>query len=108
MVHILDNKKQATTNNSNSNILEGPINLVAPDWATNYTFTKALGKVVRRPTLFPFPAFLVKLLFGEMGEETLLGGTHAVPTKLLESGFHFQHPSVEEALHSAIYEEQDI
>jgi len=109
MVHILDNKNQATTHsNSNSNILEGPINLVAPDGATNDTFTKALGKVVRRPTLFPFPAFLVKVLFGEMGEETLLGGTHAVPTKLLESGFHFQHSSVEEALHSAIYEEQDI
>ena len=97
MVHVLETPS-----------LTGPVNLCAPDGATNYEFTKAMGKVMNRPTLLPFPAFAVSLLFGEMGEEVLLGGTHAVPKKLLDSGFQFLHPNVEDAVRSAIEEENDI
>ena len=43
-------------------------------------------------------------MFGEMGEEVLLGGTRVHPTKLLESGFEFQHPTVDEAVQSAVSE----
>lgn len=82
--------------------LEGVINLTSPNPVTNYDFTQALGKVMNRPTIVPFPSFAVSLLFGEMGEETLLGGNRIVPTKLLQSGFRFLHPTIEEAIQSAI------
>lgn len=84
--------------------LDGPVNMCAPGCCTNAEFTQAMGTVLRRPTLLPLPAFAVSLLFGEMGEEILLGGTRANPTKLLESGFEFLHPNVVEAVQSAIEE----
>jgi uncharacterized protein len=93
MVHVLETPK-----------LSGPVNMCAPIGATNAEFTTAMGKVLKRPTILPFPAFAVSLLFGEMGEEVLLGGTRATPKKLLDSGFQFQHPSVEEAVASAVKE----
>lgn len=99
VVHILGSP------NSDTNHLEGPINIVAPTPATNTEFTRALGKVLSRPTIVPLPAFLVKILFGEMGEEMLLGGVRAHPKKLLESGFVFQHETVEDALEDAVREE---
>ena len=89
--------------------LEGPINMCAPGsddcgGCTNEEFTKAFGTVLNRPTILPLPSFAVSLLFGEMGEEVLLGGTRAVPRKLVDSGFEFLHPDVESALKSAVNE----
>lgn len=84
--------------------LKGPVNFVAPNPCTNAEFTKALGGAMGRPTLLPFPAFAVSLLFGEMGEETLLGGVRCIPSKLLKSGFEFQHPTVDAAVKSALEE----
>ena len=84
--------------------LEGPVNMCAPDACTNADFTKAFGKVLNRPTIIPLPAPIVNLMFGEMGQEMLLGGTRAKPTKLLESGFAFEHPDIEQALQSAVTE----
>jgi uncharacterized protein len=86
--------------------LEGPVNICAPEPCTNAEFTKALGTVLKRPTLLPFPGFAVSLLFGQMGEEMLLGGVRAVPTKLTDSGFDFLHPTITHALASAM--EEDI
>lgn len=91
MVHVLQTPS-----------LTGPINMNGPNPATNAEFTTAMGTVMGRPTLVPFPAFAVSLLFGEMGEEILLGGTKAVPTKLVQSGFTFLDPTVEDAVRSAI------
>eukprot|EP00815_Leptocylindrus_aporus_P007971 CAMPEP_0116051052 /NCGR_PEP_ID=MMETSP0322-20121206/746_1 /TAXON_ID=163516 /ORGANISM="Leptocylindrus danicus var. apora, Strain B651" /LENGTH=387 /DNA_ID=CAMNT_0003533719 /DNA_START=80 /DNA_END=1243 /DNA_ORIENTATION=+ len=88
--------------------LNGPINMVAPTQATNADFTDALGKVLKRPTILPLPEFAVSLLFGQMGEEMLLGGQKVTPKKLLESGFEFRHSTITEALDSAINEEMDI
>ncbi|KAL3941929.1 MAG: hypothetical protein SGBAC_003785 [Bacillariaceae sp.] len=85
--------------------LDGPVNMCAPGGCTNAEYTRAMGKVLRRPTIFPFPSFAVSLLFGEMGEELLLGGTRAHPTKLLDSGFEFAHPAIEEAVQSAVNED---
>jgi len=85
--------------------IKGPVNICAPNACTNEKFTSALGKVLGRPTLIPFPGFAVKLIFGEMGEEILLGGVRATPKKLLESGFIFKHDTIETALESAINEE---
>ncbi len=85
--------------------LKGPVNFCAPQPCTNAQFTQALGKALSRPTILPFPGFAVSLLFGEMGEETLLGGVRAIPTKLLKSGFQFSHPTVEDAVKSALDED---
>ncbi|MGE5174974.1 MAG: TIGR01777 family oxidoreductase [Hyphomicrobiales bacterium] len=78
--------------------LRGAVNAVAPEPATNADFTRALGRALRRPTSFPVPAFLVRLLPGGMGEETLLGSQRIVPARLLSAGFAFRHPSLEETL----------
>ena len=84
----------ALTNES----LRGPVNFVAPNPVTNAEFTKTLGKVLSRPTLFPIPAFAVKLLFGEMGEALLLGGQRVAPKRLMSEGYQFQYPELRGAL----------
>lgn len=84
--------------------LKGPVNLVAPNPCTNAEFTNALGEGIGRPTILPLPGFAVSLLFGQMGEETLLGGVRCLPNKLLKSGFQFQHPTVAAAVKSALNE----
>jgi len=80
------------------------VNLVAPTAATNADFTYALGRIMVRPTMIPLPGFIVKLMFGEMGEEMLLGGVKATPKKLMDSGFEFQHENIVKALDSAVNE----
>lgn len=84
--------------------LKGPVNVCAPEPCTNSQFTKGFGKVLSRPTIIPLPSFAVSLLFGEMGEEMLLGGVRAIPGKLVESGFKFLHPNIESACQSAVDE----
>jgi uncharacterized protein len=78
--------------------LQGPVNAVAPNTVTNQEFTKALGKVIGRPTIFPMPAFAARLMFGEMADELLLASTRVQPTKLLSSGYIFRYPELEAAL----------
>ena len=73
-------------------------NLTAPKPVTNAEFTKALGRALRRPTPFPAPGFALRLLFGEMADALLLGGQRAVPRRLLEAGFEFRYPDLDEAL----------
>jgi uncharacterized protein (TIGR01777 family) len=82
--------------------LRGPVNGTAPEPVTNQAFTKALGKVLRRPTLFPVPAPALRLLFGEMGGELLLGSTRAVPERLLSSGYIFRQRDLESALRTIL------
>ena len=82
--------------------LSGPVNAVSPAPATNIEFTKALGKVLGRPTIFPRPAFAAQLALGEMATELLLASARVVPTKLEESGFEFQYPELESALKHAL------
>ena len=78
--------------------LSGPVNAVAPGIVDNRTFTKTLGQVLRRPTIFPMPAFVVKLAFGEMGDELLLGSTRVLANRLNESGYQFLLPELDPAL----------
>jgi NAD dependent epimerase/dehydratase family enzyme len=80
------------------NDLAGPVNLVAPGAVTNREFTQAVGRVLKRPTIFPAPAFALKLLLGEFAEEGLLASTRVVPRVLEETGFSFRHPTIEGAL----------
>lgn len=81
--------------------LEGPVNVVAGA-VTNREFTKALGHAVHRPTVFPLPAFAVRLAFGQMGEELLLGGQRPVAERLEESGFAFRDTDLERAIEAAL------
>jgi hypothetical protein len=82
--------------------LRGPMNVVGPVPVTNHEFTKTLGRVLGRPTVFPMPAIAARLAFGEMADELLLSSTRVDPRKLQESGFQFKHADLESALHSAL------
>ncbi len=82
--------------------LRGPVNVVAPNPVRNAEFTRTLGEVLKRPTMFPMPEFAVSLVFGEMGESLLLGSQRVAPKKLLESGYQFKFPELKGALESAI------
>ena len=78
--------------------LAGPVNVVAPNPVRNAEFTKTLGRVLRRPTIFPLPAFAARLAFGEMADALLLASTNVAPVRLEETGFTFGYPTLEEAL----------
>jgi uncharacterized protein (TIGR01777 family) len=78
--------------------LHGPVNAVSPSPVTNFEFTKALGRVLHRPTFFPLPAFAARLVLGEMADALLLASTRVEPAKLLGSRFVFQHKGLEAAL----------
>ena len=78
--------------------LEGPVNITAPEPATNGELSRALGKTLRRPTLLKVPGLALRVALGEMADESLLGSTRAVPRKLLDSGHDFRHPDIEAAL----------
>ena len=77
--------------------LSGPVNAVAPNPVTNAAFTRALGAVVRRPTLLPAPPVMMKLLLGELAEQTLLSDCRVLPAKLNAAGFTFEHPEIRAA-----------
>ncbi len=82
--------------------LSGPINAVAPEAVTNAEFTKAFGRVLRRPTICSVPCSVVNLLFSEMGRETLLANVGAVPERLQAAGFEWQQPDLEGCLRKCI------
>ena len=82
--------------------LEGPVNIVSPNPVTNEQFTKALGKALGRPTVFPLPAFAARAMFGEMADEALLTGQRALPARLLDAGFEFDYPELGGALGRAL------
>lgn len=78
--------------------LQGAVNTVSPNPVTNAEFTSTLASVLHRPAIFPMPAFAVKLIFGEMGEELFLGSQRVEPAKLAASGYQFKHPELKSAL----------
>ena len=80
----------------------GPVNYVAPNPVTNAEFTKTLGRVLSRPTLFPIPEFGARLAFGEMADALLLSSQRVVPTVLNDNGFQFTLPTLEDALRNIL------
>lgn len=82
--------------------IRGPVNVVAPNPVTNYEFTKTLGRVLRRPTIFPMPAFAARLALGEMADALLLASANVVPKVLLASGFQFESPTLEPGLRKVL------
>jgi NAD dependent epimerase/dehydratase family enzyme len=81
-----------------SDALAGPVNAVTPNPVTNAEFTRTLGRVLRRPIIFPMPAFAVRLAFGEMADALLLASQRVEPAKLLKTGYAFRYPELELAL----------
>ncbi|MFL2848409.1 MAG: TIGR01777 family oxidoreductase [Coraliomargaritaceae bacterium] len=80
----------------------GAINSVAPYPTKNKDFVKALGQALKRPTILPMPEFLVNILFGSMGQETVLANIGIEPHVLKDSGFQWACPTVESALNKAL------
>lgn len=83
--------------------LSGPFNLTAPRPLTNREITAAMGRVLHRPTLMPAPAPALRLALGEMAGD-VLGSARVLPARLLESGFSFAFPGIEETLRAALRE----
>ena len=82
--------------------INGPVNVTSPNPVTNAEFTRALGRQLGRPAFLSAPAFAMKLIFGQMANEALLASIRVQPRKLLEAGFQFSHPKLDQALAAAL------
>ncbi len=76
----------------------GVFNLTAPNPVPNVDFVHTLGRVLQRPAILPVPGFVLSTIFGEMAQATILDGQRVLPSRLRETEFQFQLPSLEEAL----------
>ncbi|GHH34373.1 TIGR01777 family oxidoreductase [Streptomyces candidus] len=81
--------------------LSGPVNLTAPEPVTNREVTAAMGRVLRRPTVFAVPGPALRIALGELAGD-VLGSQRVVPARLLESGFSFAFPTVDDAIRAAL------
>ena len=96
-IHTVDQVRAVRFLIENENA-RGVYNVSAPDPKTNADFGKLLAKVLHRPYWFPVPAFVMQLIFGELGKLLLLGSQRVLPQRLLEAGFKFQFADAESAL----------
>lgn len=94
----IDDVVGATAFLLNYESLEGPVNVVSPQPVTGMEFTAALAAAVRRPAVIPVPAWLARLVLGEVTDETVLNSIRAVPTRLMEAGFRFEEETLAKAL----------
>lgn len=82
--------------------IRGPLNAVGPNPATNADFSRALGRALHRPSRFPAPAFMLRLMFGEMADGAILASQRVEPRVAQAGGFRFALPTLDEALQKAI------
>mgnify|MGYP001107752047 CR=1 FL=1 len=82
--------------------VQGAVNGTAPNPVSNLEFVRTLGRILGRPALLPLPAFIVRLLLGQMGEELLLAGRRIMPRKALEGAYRFEYPDLEPALRETL------
>jgi uncharacterized protein len=80
----------------------GVYNVTAPEPVRNRDFARELGRALHRPSFMPAPAFALRLAFGEMADEVLLGGQRVVPSRLQAEGFSFKHPHLRESLETIL------
>lgn len=85
-----------------TNPITGPVNLVSPIPVTNREFTAAFARAVHRPAIVAVPRPILRLALGEMADNALLASTRAIPEKLAATGFHFNHPQIDNALQSIL------
>ena len=74
--------------------LSGPVNIVSPQPVSNLEFTKTLGRVLSRPSIFSVPSGALRLAMGRMADEALLSSARVKPERLIETGFQFRHPDL--------------
>lgn len=96
-IHIKDlcNIIMYIINNKN---IEGPVNAAAPNPLQNRDFSKALAEALNRPMFLTMPSFIVKIIFGEMGEALLLNGQRVLPDKITKAGYSFEFDNLKKAL----------
>lgn len=82
--------------------VNGPVNIVSPQPVRNRDLTKALARVVGKPAIFPVPSFVLMVWYGEMAS-VLLSSQKVMPSVLTETGFHYEHPELTEALAHILY-----
>ena len=104
----LDDVVGAITHAISDESLAGPVNIVAPNPVTNADFTKHLGRVLSRPTLFPVPAFGARLAFGEMADALLLSSQRVMSSRLNQAGYGFVEPELAGALRRVLSEGEGI
>ena len=85
-----------------SDVLHGPVNVVAPKPVRNAEFSKILASVLSRPSIFPMPAFAARLALGQMADELLLASQHVEPAKLVATGYPFHYPDLKPALEAIL------
>jgi hypothetical protein len=85
-----------------TDLLQGPVNLVAPKALTNSEFTRTLAGVLSRPAIFPMPAFVARLAFGEMADELLLASQRVEPKRLIASGYPFRFRDLRSSLRAIL------
>ena len=85
-----------------NDLIQGPVNMVAPKPARNAEFAATLANVLSRPAILPMPAFVAKLAFGEMGEELLLSSQKVEPGKLISSGYPFRYRELRASLENLL------
>ncbi len=89
----------------NDSKAQGPYNLTAPKAVSQAEFARALGRQLRRPACLPMPAFALRLILGEEAAQLLIMGQCVYPQRLLDAGFVFRYPQLDEALRWAIAEQ---
>ena len=91
LIRVIDDLIEAS-------ILDGPVNVVAPQPVTSEAFNRAIGKAVGSRVRLRLPAWPFRLLLGKLADETILGSVRAIPERLVRDGFRFRRNSLEEAL----------
>ena len=81
--------------------ISGPVNVCSPNPVRNKDLAKALGRALHRPSFMPAPGFMIKLVLGEFGS-VILEGQRVIPKRLLDSGFAFQYPEIDNALQEIV------
>jgi len=100
-IHI-DDLVGIILNAINNKDIKGAINATAPNPVTNRVFSSTIGLVLKRPAFLSMPAFVLKLMLGEMAEELLLSGQRVIPKKMLDAGYVFQYAELENALRDVV------
>ncbi|NOR43733.1 MAG: TIGR01777 family protein [Gammaproteobacteria bacterium] len=91
MLHIINDKN-----------IKGAVNGTAPNPVANKEFSSTLASVLKRPTFFTMPAFVLKLMLGEMAQELLLSGQRVMPKKILDAGYRFKYAELKDALREVV------
>lgn len=98
----IDDASQAINFLIQNEQLQGPINLTSPHPVTNQRFTQILAKTLNRPAFMHMPAFVVRLVFGEVADELLLADAHVLPERLLNAGFEFKQAELSSAMEALL------